>query len=62
MNLKGESGEKVVEESLKKVVNKDNCGTCEKRLGIRGFKCKCEIYFCKKHRLPENHECGFDHR
>ena len=24
------------------------------------FKCKCEYTFCKKHRLPENHECEFD--
>ena len=25
-----------------------------------GYKCKCEYTFCKKHRLPEFHDCDFD--
>lgn len=25
-----------------------------------GFDCKCGFSFCKKHRLPEDHDCEFD--
>lgn len=24
--------------------------------------CKCKQYFCKKHRLPEEHRCTFDYK
>ena len=30
-------------------------------MGINGFLCKCSHYYCKKHRLPEEHDCKFDH-
>ena len=35
---------------------------CKKRLRITDVKCRCESIFCKKHRLPENHECSFDYK
>ncbi len=36
----------------------ENCGT---EIGFLPFKCKyCGGIFCKKHRLPENHECSFE--
>ena len=38
----------------------NTCQFCAKPTGIFGFKCKCEASFCKKHRLPENHDCNFD--
>lgn len=31
------------------------CKTCKRKLGISGIKCKCNSYFCNKHRLPEEH-------
>ncbi|CAD8114880.1 unnamed protein product [Paramecium sonneborni] len=37
------------------------CKICKKKLGISGIQCKCEAYFCNKHRLPEEHQCTFDH-
>lgn len=38
----------------------NRCGSCRKRVGLTGFKCKCGITFCGTHRYPENHGCGFD--
>lgn len=43
-----------------KQINFSNCWSCEKKIGIRGFKCKCKYSFCKKHRLPEDHVCKYD--
>ncbi|TYH54378.1 hypothetical protein ES332_D09G164400v1 [Gossypium tomentosum] len=36
------------------------CMVCRKRVGLTGFRCKCEITFCGSHRCPENHGCTFD--
>jgi hypothetical protein len=37
------------------------CEYCGEEIGYLPFKCKyCNGTFCKKHRLPENHECTFD--
>ncbi len=27
-----------------------------------GILCKCGYTFCNKHRLPEDHECTYDHK
>ncbi len=37
------------------------CETCGEKIGYLPFKCKyCGGVFCKKHRLPENHDCTFE--
>jgi len=37
------------------------CEQCGDEIGYLPFKCKyCGGVFCKKHRLPENHECSFE--
>ena len=43
---------------------KNRCCICKKKVGMLGFKCKCsdEHLFCSAHRLPESHECTFDHQ
>ncbi|KAG4183911.1 hypothetical protein ERO13_A09G138500v2 [Gossypium hirsutum] len=38
----------------------NRCMVCRKRVGLTGFRCKCEITFCGSHRYPENHGCTFD--
>ena len=43
-----------------KQIEYNKCWTCKKKIGIRGFKCKCKFTFCKKHRMPEDHICNFD--
>ena len=29
-------------------------------IGLLGFQCKCEYYFCAEHRYSDKHECAFD--
>ncbi|KAK8482006.1 hypothetical protein V6N13_073494 [Hibiscus sabdariffa] len=38
----------------------NRCFICRKRVGLTGFKCRCESTFCGEHRYPEKHECSFD--
>ncbi|KAL2547450.1 Zinc finger A20 and AN1 domain-containing stress-associated protein 7 [Forsythia ovata] len=45
--------------SEKKVVS-NRCFSCNKKVGLTGFKCKCSSFFCGTHRYPEKHDCTFD--
>ena len=38
------------------------CGICKKKSVINIVCNKCDNVFCIKHRCPENHECGHDHK
>ncbi|KAF8095716.1 hypothetical protein N665_0324s0014 [Sinapis alba] len=38
----------------------NKCFSCNKKVGVMGFKCKCGSTFCGSHRYPEKHECSFD--
>lgn len=38
------------------------CNTCQKRVGLTGFNCKCGNVFCAAHRYSDKHECPFDYR
>ncbi|CAN1186140.1 Zinc finger A20 and AN1 domain-containing stress-associated protein 1 [Linum perenne] len=38
----------------------NRCLSCNKRVGLTGFKCKCGSTFCGSHRYPENHDCDYD--
>merc|ERR1712014_479155 len=63
---KTELAEKIetkVEEIIpeKKEAPKNRCYKCDRKTGIRGFTCKCSFNFCTKCRLPEEHDCEFDH-
>ena len=42
--------------------HKNRCFTCNKRVGLTGFKCRCDYVFCGSHRLPEEHHCDFDYK
>mmetsp|Transcript_64164 Transcript_64164/g.74578 ORF Transcript_64164/g.74578 Transcript_64164/m.74578 type:complete len:168 (-) Transcript_64164:2-505(-) len=69
-NLKEESKSDVVvsnetkeikeEKAPEKQVDLTRCFSCSKKVGLLGFKCKCESMFCRTHRQPEMHECSFD--
>ncbi|KAK8515706.1 hypothetical protein V6N13_139324 [Hibiscus sabdariffa] len=41
-------------------VRPKRCLSCEKRVGLTGFKCRCGMVFCGIHRYPEEHGCNFD--
>mmetsp|Transcript_19699 Transcript_19699/g.35533 ORF Transcript_19699/g.35533 Transcript_19699/m.35533 type:complete len:166 (-) Transcript_19699:327-824(-) len=43
-----------------KVVNR--CFMCKKRVGLTGFKCKCDNLFCSAHRMAEYHSCTYDYK
>lgn len=34
--------------------------SCNKKLGLCGFACKCQMEFCSLHRDPLVHKCTFD--
>ncbi|CAN0902087.1 Zinc finger A20 and AN1 domain-containing stress-associated protein 8 [Linum grandiflorum] len=40
----------------------NRCNTCNKRVGLTGFKCRCENVFCANHRYSDKHNCPFDYR
>eukprot|EP00397_Hematodinium_sp_SG-2012_P004572 GEMP01004584.1.p1 GENE.GEMP01004584.1~~GEMP01004584.1.p1 ORF type:complete len:243 (-),score=81.33 GEMP01004584.1:3303-4031(-) len=39
---------------------KTRCWTCNKRIGLAGFDCRCGYVFCGAHRYAEQHNCDFD--
>ncbi|XP_004300251.1 PREDICTED: zinc finger A20 and AN1 domain-containing stress-associated protein 8-like [Fragaria vesca subsp. vesca] len=41
---------------------KKRCTSCNKRVGLTGFSCRCGDLFCAVHRYPEKHECSYDYR
>nr|VDC91525.1 unnamed protein product [Brassica oleracea] len=50
----------VVTAEPSKPARPNRCFSCNKKVGVMGFKCKCGSTFCGSHRYPEKHECSFD--
>jgi len=42
--------------------NIQKCWQCNKRVGLLGFKCKCDYVFCSNHRLSHAHNCIVDYQ
>ncbi|XP_037431532.1 zinc finger A20 and AN1 domain-containing stress-associated protein 7-like [Triticum dicoccoides] len=40
----------------------NRCAACRKKVGLLGFRCRCEGTFCSVHRYSEKHDCGFDYK
>ncbi|KAI5081443.1 hypothetical protein GOP47_0004626 [Adiantum capillus-veneris] len=40
----------------------NRCLTCNKRVGLTGFKCRCGGLFCSLHRYNDKHDCTFDYK
>uniref|UniRef100_A0A5K3EFL6 AN1-type domain-containing protein n=1 Tax=Mesocestoides corti TaxID=53468 RepID=A0A5K3EFL6_MESCO len=38
------------------------CMTCNKRVGLTGFTCRCGGLFCTVHRYSDTHDCAFNYR
>lgn len=38
------------------------CTTCNKRVGLTGFNCRCGDLFCAVHRYSDKHDCPYDYR
>jgi len=41
---------------------KNRCFSCNKKVGLTGFKCRCENLFCGLHRYSDQHDCTFDYK
>ena len=39
---------------------KNRCHTCNKKVGLLGFECKCGGNYCSLHRFNNDHNCTFD--
>ncbi|KAL3622487.1 hypothetical protein CASFOL_033898 [Castilleja foliolosa] len=50
--------EKIVEEVKE---GPKRCGTCNKRVGLTGFTCRCGSILCSVHRYSDKHDCQFDY-
>jgi len=46
----------------KKQADPTKCFNCNRKVGLLGFKCRCEYIFCSKHRYAEQHQCSFDYK
>jgi len=42
--------------------NTSRCWTCNKKIGLTGFKCRCDYFFCTNHRYSDQHNCPFDYK
>lgn len=42
--------------------NPSRCFSCNKRVGLTGFKCRCEYVFCSTHRYSDKHDCEYDYK
>lgn len=57
-----EMEELTLEPVKKEQVDRKRCFCCRKKVGLLGIECKCGFVYCNGHRLPENHECDYDHK
>jgi predicted nucleic acid binding AN1-type Zn finger protein len=50
----------ISEKLVNKKKNRCPVKNCSKKLKLTDTLCRCQLKFCGKHRLPENHSCDFD--
>ncbi|EEF35677.1 zinc finger protein, putative [Ricinus communis] len=41
---------------------KNRCRSCNKKVGLTGFACRCGKVFCGMHRYSDEHRCTFDYK
>lgn len=46
--------------SAAKPEKKNRCFSCNKKVGVLGFECRCDHVFCADHRLAQFHNCSYD--
>lgn len=54
--------QKVEDESPRPVRFTNRCSSCQKRVGLTGFHCRCGDLFCGRHRYSDTHDCSFDYK
>ncbi|XP_062193792.1 zinc finger A20 and AN1 domain-containing stress-associated protein 1-like [Phragmites australis] len=40
----------------------NRCSSCRKRVGLMGFRCRCNELFCGEHRYSDRHGCSYDYK
>ncbi len=52
----------IIEVNKKINTNTNKCShtTCNAKLKLTDFDCRCSNRFCMKHRMPESHNCSYD--
>jgi hypothetical protein len=40
----------------------NRCHSCNKRVGLTGFTCRCGGMYCGEHRYTDGHGCSFDYK
>jgi len=40
----------------------NRCFSCNKKVGLTGFKCRCSYIFCSEHRYSDKHACTYDYK
>jgi len=40
----------------------NRCSSCRKRVGLTGFRCRCDQTFCGEHRYSDRHGCTYDYK
>ncbi|KAF3793708.1 Zinc finger A20 and AN1 domain-containing stress-associated protein 9 [Nymphaea thermarum] len=38
------------------------CSSCQKKVGLTGFRCRCGDLFCARHRYSDAHGCSYDYK
>jgi predicted nucleic acid binding AN1-type Zn finger protein len=38
----------------------ERCSNCKRKLPLTAYACRCNLYFCDTHRLPEEHSCSYN--
>ena len=41
--------------------NRSRCFSCNKKVGLLGFECRCGYVYCSNHRHAMDHACTFDY-
>lgn len=54
--------QKPAEESPRPVRFTNRCSSCQKKVGLTGFRCRCGDLFCGRHRYSDTHDCSFDYK
>jgi len=42
--------------------NRSRCAVCRKKIGLTGFRCRCDNDYCSLHRYSDQHDCQFDYK
>ncbi|XP_031494594.1 zinc finger A20 and AN1 domain-containing stress-associated protein 1-like [Nymphaea colorata] len=38
------------------------CASCQRKVGLTGFRCRCGDLFCARHRYSDTHDCSYDYK